>query len=92
MRAGHSDNVVLLRDWTLANDFPEGQAELLCTRRMVKIMESLDCGSVTSQEFIEATMVFAAEKLRLRKLKRVALRRVRFVWKPAIKEISRNLR
>ena len=55
--------VVLLRDCTLANDFPEEQAELLGTERMVKMMESLYCVSVTSQEFIEATKVFAAEKV-----------------------------
>jgi ureidoacrylate peracid hydrolase len=52
--------VILLRDCTLANDFPEEQAELLGTQRMVKMMESLYCVSVTSQEFIEATRAFAA--------------------------------
>jgi len=46
--------VVLLRDCTLANDFPEEQAELLGTQRMVKMLESLYCVSVTSQEFIQA--------------------------------------
>ena len=46
--------VILLRDCTLANDFPEEQAELLGTQRMVKMLESLYCVSVTSQEFIEA--------------------------------------
>lgn len=53
--------VILLRDCTLANDFPEEQAELSGTQRMVKMMESLYCVSVTSQEFIEATREFAAE-------------------------------
>jgi nicotinamidase-related amidase len=47
--------VILLRDCTLANDFPEEQAELLGTQRMVKMMESLYCVSVSSQEFIDAT-------------------------------------
>jgi ureidoacrylate peracid hydrolase len=51
--------VILLRDCTLANDFPEEQAELLGTQRMVKMLESLYCVSVTSQEFIEAAKVFA---------------------------------
>jgi nicotinamidase-related amidase len=51
--------VILLRDCTLANDFPEEQAELLGTQRMVKMLESLYCVSVTSQEFIEAARVFA---------------------------------
>jgi nicotinamidase-related amidase len=53
--------VIMLRDCTLANDFPEEQAELLGTQRMVKMLESLYCVSVTSQEFIEATRVFARE-------------------------------
>jgi ureidoacrylate peracid hydrolase len=53
--------VILLRDCTLANDFPEEQAELLGTQRMVKMLESLYCVSVTSQEFIEAAQVFANE-------------------------------
>lgn len=53
--------VIMLRDCTLANDFPEEQAELLGTQRMVKMLESLYCVSVTSQEFIEATKVFANE-------------------------------
>jgi len=53
--------VILLRDCTLANDFPEEQAELLGTQRMVKMMESLYCVSVTAQEFIEATRVFSTE-------------------------------
>jgi nicotinamidase-related amidase len=51
---------ILLRDCTLANDFPEEQAELLGTQRMVKMLESLYCVSVTSQEFIDATKVFAS--------------------------------
>jgi nicotinamidase-related amidase len=54
--------VILLRDCTLANDFPEEQAELLGTQRMVKLLESLYCVSITSQEFVEATRAFAAEK------------------------------
>jgi nicotinamidase-related amidase len=54
--------VILLRDCTLANDFPEEQAELLGTQRMVRMMESLYCVSITSQEFIEATKIFALEK------------------------------
>ena len=53
--------VILLRDCTLANDFPEEQAELLGTQRLVKMLESLYCVSVTSQEFIAAARVFAAE-------------------------------
>ena len=53
---------ILLRDCTLANDFPEEQTELLGTQRMVKMMESLYCVSISSQEFIEATRVFTAEK------------------------------
>ncbi len=52
---------ILLRDCTLANDFPEEQAELLGTQRMVKMMESLYCVSITSQEFIESARVFASE-------------------------------
>jgi len=51
--------VILLRDCTLANDFPEEQADLLGTQRMVKMLESLYCVSVTSQEFVEAARVFA---------------------------------
>ncbi len=58
--------VILLRDCTLANDFPEEQAELLGTQRMVKMLESLYCVSVTSQEFIAAAREFAAAKARLR--------------------------
>ena len=50
----HDYKVVLLRDCTLANDFPEEQAELLGTQRMVKMLEALYCVSVTSAEFIEA--------------------------------------
>ena len=53
--------VILLRDCTLANDFPEEQAELLGTQRMVKMMESLYCVSVTSEEFIQATREFASQ-------------------------------
>jgi ureidoacrylate peracid hydrolase len=51
--------VILLRDCTLANDFPEEQAELLGTQRMVKMLESLYCVSVTSQEFIAAAEAFS---------------------------------
>jgi ureidoacrylate peracid hydrolase len=51
----HDYKVILLRDTTLANDFPEEQAELLGTQRMVKLMESLYCVSITANEFIEAT-------------------------------------
>ena len=54
--------VILLRDCTLANDFPEEQAELLGTQRMVKMLESLYCVSMTSQEFIDAAGVFKGEK------------------------------
>jgi nicotinamidase-related amidase len=50
---------ILLRDCTLANDYPEEQAELLGTQHMVKLMESLYCVSVTSQEFIEAARTLA---------------------------------
>jgi nicotinamidase-related amidase len=52
--------VILLRDCTLANDFPEEQAELLGTQRMVKMLEALYCVSVTSEEFIQAAKEFAA--------------------------------
>ena len=51
----HDYKVILLRDCTLANDFPEEQEELLGTKRLVKMMESLYCVSVTSQEFVAAT-------------------------------------
>jgi len=51
-----------LRDCTLANDFPEEQADLLGTQRMVKMMESLYCVSITSQEFIDAAKVFSTER------------------------------
>jgi nicotinamidase-related amidase len=54
--------VILLRDCTLANDFPEEQEELLGTQRMVKMLESLYCVSITSQEFIESARAFADEK------------------------------
>jgi nicotinamidase-related amidase len=53
--------VILLRDCTLANDFPEEQAELLGTQRMVKMLESLYCVSVTSEEFIQATRELAKQ-------------------------------
>jgi nicotinamidase-related amidase len=46
---------ILLRDCTLANEMPEEQAELLGTQRMVRLLESLYCVSITSKEFIEAT-------------------------------------
>jgi ureidoacrylate peracid hydrolase len=58
----HDYKVILLRDCTLANDFPEEQAELLGTQRMVKMMEALYCVSITSQEFIEAARAFKATK------------------------------
>ena len=51
----HNYKVILLRDCTLANDFLEEQAELLGTQRMVKMLESLYCVSITSQEFIQTT-------------------------------------
>jgi len=54
--------VILLRDCTLANDFPEEQAELLGTQRVVKMMESLYCVSVTSQEFIQAVQAYSASR------------------------------
>ena len=54
--------VIMLRDCTLANDFPEEQAELLGTQRMVTMLESLYCVSITSQEFVEAAKVFAGEQ------------------------------
>ncbi len=50
----HDYKCILLRDCTLANDFEEEQAELLGTKRMIKLMESLYCVSITSKEFIEA--------------------------------------
>lgn len=50
----HDYKCILLRDCTLANDLEEEQAELLGTKRMVKLMESLYCVSVTSKEFIAA--------------------------------------
>ncbi len=50
----HDYKCILLRDCTLANDYPEEQAELLGTKRMIKMMESLYCVSVTSEEFISA--------------------------------------
>jgi len=51
----HDYKCILLRDCTLANDYDEEQAELLGTKRMVKLMESLYCVSVTANEFIGAT-------------------------------------
>ena len=54
--------VVLLRDCTLANDLPDEQADLAGTQRMVKLLESLYCVSVTSQEFIEATREFSSAR------------------------------
>jgi len=50
----HDYKVILLRDTTLANDFPEEQATLAGTKRMVKLMEALYCVSITSKEFVEA--------------------------------------
>ena len=55
--------VIMLRDCTLANDLPEEQEELLGTQRMVKMMESLYCVSVTSQEFIAAAQVYALSQV-----------------------------
>lgn len=57
----HNYKVILLRDCTLANDFPDEQDELLGTQRMVKMMEALYCTTVTSQEFIEAVESFATQ-------------------------------
>jgi len=54
----HDYKVILLRDCTLANDFPEEQAELLGTQRMIKMMEALYCVTTTSEEFVEATRAF----------------------------------
>ena len=51
----HDYKCILLRDCTLANDYDEEQLELLGTKRMIKLMESLYCVSITSKEFIEAT-------------------------------------
>jgi len=56
----HDYKVVLLRDCTLANDMPEEQAELLGTKRMVRLMESLYCVTITSRDFIEAAEKFKA--------------------------------
>jgi nicotinamidase-related amidase len=50
----HDYKVILLRDATLANDFPEEQATLAGTKRMVKLMESLYCVSITSDELVTA--------------------------------------
>jgi nicotinamidase-related amidase len=58
----HDYKVILLRDCTLANDFPEEQAELLGTQRIVKMLESLYCVTITSQEFIQSAQAFASEK------------------------------
>ena len=54
----HNYKVILLRDCTLANDLPEEQAELLGTQRLVKMLESLYCVSITSQEFVAAAQQF----------------------------------
>lgn len=51
----HDYKVILIRDATLANDFPEEQADLSGTKRMIKTMEALYCVSITSGEFIKAT-------------------------------------
>jgi len=56
----HDYKVILLRDCTLANDFPEEQAELLGTKRMVKMLESLYCVTATAQEFIDAANDFSS--------------------------------
>jgi nicotinamidase-related amidase len=58
----HNYKVILLRDCTLANDLPEEQAELLGTQRLVKMLESLYCVSVTSQEFVAAAKQFEADQ------------------------------
>ncbi len=50
----HDYKCILLRDCTLANDYEDEQAELLGTKRIIKLMESLYCVSITSSEFIEA--------------------------------------
>jgi nicotinamidase-related amidase len=50
----HDYAVILLRDCTLANEMPEEEATLAFTQRMVKLMESLYCVSITSQEFVAA--------------------------------------
>jgi len=50
----HDYKVVLLRDCTLANEFPEDQAEHLGTQRMVRMMEALYCVSVESAELVQA--------------------------------------
>jgi nicotinamidase-related amidase len=54
--------VVLLRDCTLANDLPAEQAGLLGTQRMVTLLESLYCVSITSQEFVDAARQYSAEQ------------------------------
>ena len=54
----HNYQVILLRDCTLTNDFPEEQAELLGTKRMIRMMEALCCVSITPQAFSEAARVF----------------------------------
>jgi nicotinamidase-related amidase len=58
----HNYKVILLRDCTLGNDYPEEQEELLGTKRLVKMMESLYCTTITSQEFIDAAKVFAGQR------------------------------
>ena len=57
----HNYKVILLRDCTLANEMPEEQAELLFTKRMVRLLESLYCVSITSQEFIESAKNIATK-------------------------------
>jgi nicotinamidase-related amidase len=56
----HDYKVVLLRDCTLANDMPEEQEQLLGTKRMVRLMESLYCVTITSEEFVKAAEKFKA--------------------------------
>lgn len=58
----HDYKVILLRDCTLANDFPEEQAEILGTKRLIKMMEALYCVTITSNEFIEAAEAFNKPK------------------------------
>lgn len=54
----HDYKVIMLRDCTLANDFPEEQAELLGTKRIVQMMEALYCVTITSAEFVAATQAY----------------------------------
>jgi nicotinamidase-related amidase len=55
----HDYKVILLCDCTLANDFPEEQAELLGTQRVVKMLESCTVyhppGFICSQAFFTKT-------------------------------------